>query len=167
MQWNAATNFPIRHTMTNSSNKQHQLQQLQYNNTPQSTAAEVHGRHVQILTRTACSSVQYDYNLSGPGTLLWNRTRCLRKKKRNNSNNDTQSSSSGSGSSSTTMHAYKTDFSIAQTTPQSSYIFLHWHNKKKSEHGTRKKNGIPDSNHGRLRHWGSYLPVTPLDFLHT
>ena len=50
--------------------------------------------------------------------------------KRETTANNTQSSTS-SGSSS--MCAYKTGFSIAQTTPQSSsYIFRHW-NKKKGE----------------------------------
>ena len=83
--------------------------------------------YIQLHTRKLCSSVQlqYNYNLSGQGTLLWNRTRCLRNKKRNNTSNNTRQSSSGGGNS--TIYAYKTDISIAQTTPQpSSYIFLHW-----------------------------------------
>ena len=50
----------------------------------------------------------------------------------NNSSIATQSSSSGGGSSN--QYAYKTDFSIAQTTPQSSsYTFLHW-NKNREYH---------------------------------
>ena len=69
--------------------------------------------------RTSCSRVQYNCILSGHGTLLWNRTRCQRNEKINNSNN-TQSSSSA-------IYAYKTNFSVAQTTRQSSsYIFLRW-----------------------------------------
>ena len=80
--------------------------------TPHYTEA---GRSIRIHTRTLCSSVQF--NLSGPGTLLGNHTRCLRNKKRNNCNNNTQSSS--------TMYTYNTDFSIAQATLQSSSMIVH------------------------------------------
>ena len=79
MQWTTGINFAIQHTMANSRSKQQQLQQQQYSNTLLYTAA---GRYIRIHTRTSRSSVQYnDYNRSGPGTLLWNRTRCLRNKK--------------------------------------------------------------------------------------
>ena len=102
-------------------------------------AAEVHGRCIQSHTRTSCSSVQYIYDWSGQCILLWNRTRCLRNTKRNtNGNNSTQQSSSSSGSS--TMYAYKTDFSIAQPTPQSSsYTFLHSLEQTKKGNVTHKK----------------------------
>ena len=79
MQWTTGTNFAIWHTMTNSSSRQRQLQQQNISIATHYTAA---GRYIRIDTGTSCSSVQYNNdNRSGPGTLLWNRTRCLRNKK--------------------------------------------------------------------------------------
>ena len=98
------------------------------------------GTYIRIHTRTSCSSVQYNNsNRSGPGTLLRNRTRCLRNKKRKNSVNNTQSSSSSASSS---MYVYKTDFSIAQTTLQSSSMMVHilTLEQKKNVTKTKKKN---------------------------
>ena len=43
-------------------------------------AAAMHGSYIQIHTRTLYSSLQYTYNLSGPGTLWRNHTRCLKKR---------------------------------------------------------------------------------------
>ena len=41
------------------------------------------------------------------------------------------------------MYAYKTDFSVAQTTPQSSlYIFLHWNTKKGTFTQKERTSGI-------------------------
>ena len=157
MQWTSATSFAIRHTMTNSSSKQQQLNS-NIGTYYRTAATEVHGRHIQIHTRTSCSSVWYNNFLSGQGTLLLNRTRCLQNKKRNNSKNNTQSSSGGSS----TMYPHKTDFSIAQATPQSSsYIFLHRHKKREMSN-----NIIPDSNHGQRGQRDSNLPVRLLRFLH-
>ena len=48
--------------------EQQQLQQQEYSNTQSSS--RTYGRYIQIHTRTSYSSVQYNYNLSGPGTLL-------------------------------------------------------------------------------------------------
>ena len=68
------------------------------------------------------------------------------------------------------MHTYKTDFSIAQTTPQpSSYVFLHWnkpqkrkcHKKKK-----RKKHHHPGFEPRTTRQGDSNLDVHLLSFLH-
>ena len=57
----------------------------------------------------------------------------------NTQSNSSSNGSSSSSSSSSTLYAYKTDFSIAQTTRQSSsYIFLHW-NKKKVKTAHKKK----------------------------
>ena len=84
-----------------------------------------------------------------------NRTRCLRNGKRKNSNNAQSSSSSAS---STIRYVYKTDFSIALTTLQSSSmilscIFLHW-NKKQTE-----KHHVLDSNLRSQGHSDSSLSV--------
>ena len=60
--------------------------------------------------------------------------------KRNNSNNNKQQSSSSSGSSTMYTSTYKTVFSVAQTTPQSSpYIFLHLLEQTKKGNVTQKK----------------------------
>ena len=78
-------------------------------------------RYTRIHTRTSCSSEQYNnYNRSGPGTLLWKRTRCLQNKKERNKN--TQSCISSACS---TLYVHKTGFSIAQTTLRSSSMIVH------------------------------------------
>ena len=70
-------------TAAASSSKQQQaaalqLQQQQDNNTQSSSRNtwQVRTNH----TRTSYSSIQYNYHLPDPGTLLWNHTRCLTKK---------------------------------------------------------------------------------------
>ena len=77
------------------------------------------GRYIRIHTRTSCRSVHYNnYNRSGPsgpGTLLSNRTRCLRNKNKNNCNNNTEQQQHRQQHYDR-MYVYKTDFSIAQTT---------------------------------------------------
>ena len=100
-------------------------------------------RYIRIHTRTSCSvqynsynlsGVQYNsYNLSGPGTLLWNRTRNDRKRK---SGDSTQTSSI---SASSTVYAHETDFSIAQTTLQSSMIVHIWKMEQNNEKMSQKK----------------------------
>ena len=62
-------------------------------------AAEVHGRYIQIHTRTLCSSAQYNCNLSGQGTPLWKRTRCLR-----NSNKTTHNRAASAAAAALCMH---------------------------------------------------------------
>ena len=52
--------------------------------TDRNDAAELHGTDIQIHARTSYSSVRYNYNISGPATLLRNHTRCLPKKRWNN-----------------------------------------------------------------------------------
>ena len=136
---------------TARSSKQQQLQQLQQ----QQYINTIHSSR-KVHTRTSCSSVQHNtYNWSGPAVLLRNRTRCLRNGKRKNSNNAQSSSSSAS---STIRYVYKTDFSIALTTLQSSSmilscIFLHW-NKKQTE-----KHHVLDSNLRSQGHSDSSLSV--------
>ena len=130
---NHSNNFIIRHTMTNScSSKQQQLQQQHCcsiaTHYRAAAAKNVHGRYMQIHTRTSCSSVQYNLSLryqrqvkvlcceTAHGVYVTKIKTTL----------ITQSSSSDSS----TMYAHKTDL-IAQTTPQSpSYIFLRWNKKK-------------------------------------
>ena len=83
----------------------------------------------------------------------------VRNKKRNSNNPNTQQTSSGGDSS--TMYACKTDFSIAQTTPQSSsYIFLHWNKQKKGNVTHTKKHHHPGFQPRTTRHRDSNLPVT-------
>ena len=82
-------------------------------------AAEAHSRYIKIHNRTLCSIVQYNYNLSGQSTLLWNRRTVP------TGDEEKQKLRTQSRSGSNTIYAYKTDFSIAQTTLHSSpFIFL-------------------------------------------
>ena len=101
--------------MTNSSSKQQQLQQQQYSNTLQSGSSRSI-RQVYTNTyvhRAAAYIVIIIYQVKA---LCCETAHGVYVTKRSNNSNNTQSSSSGSS----TMYAYKTDFSIAQTTPQSS-----------------------------------------------
>ena len=58
-----------------------QLQQQQGSNTQSSSSSSSSRITLRVYTntyyRTSYSSVQHNYNISGPGTLLWNDTRCL------------------------------------------------------------------------------------------
>ena len=67
-----------------------------------------------------------------------------------------QSSSSGSSS---TMYAYKTNLPIAQTTTQSSCIFLHWNKKVKCHISLKKKYHHPgfEPRTPRSRRTATYL----------
>ena len=81
------------------------------------------GRYIRIHARTSCSSVQYtNYNRSGPGILCCETAHGVYVTKRETTNYNTQSSSS---SASSTIYVYKTDFSIALTTLQSSSTIVH------------------------------------------
>ena len=67
--------------------------------------------------------------------------------------------------SSSTMYAHITDFSIAQTTPQSSLNFFHW-NKKTGNVTENRKKIILDFNHGQPGQGNSNLPLHLLRFVH-
>ena len=58
-----------------------QRQQQQDSNTQSSSSRNAHDRYAQIHTRTSCSRVQYNCNISGSGTLLLNHTHGAYKKK--------------------------------------------------------------------------------------
>ena len=65
------------------------------------------------------------------------------------------------------MYAYKTDFPIAQTTPQpSSYIFLHCNRKEGNVTKSNTHAIILDSNHRHPGQKDSNPPVHLLKFLH-
>ena len=71
MLWTTATIFAVRHAITNNSSSCSNSTIASHK-----AVAEIHGRNIQIHTCTSYSRVQYNYP-SGPGTLLWNHTRCL------------------------------------------------------------------------------------------
>ena len=127
MQWTTETNFAIRHTMTNiiSSGINRSI----------ATHCAAAGRYIRMHTRTSCSSVQYsNYNLSGPGALLRNRTRCRRNRKRKTAT--THRASAAAPAALLCMYK-KNDLSIALTTLQPSSmivscIFLDWNEKASS-----------------------------------
>ena len=72
-------NFVTRHTMTNSSSTAAVANTYESKHRAAAAGAEIH-RCFQTHTRTSCSSVQQYNHLSGPGTLLWNLTRCLKRR---------------------------------------------------------------------------------------
>ena len=86
------------------------------------------GRYIRIHTRTSCSSVQYtSYNRSGPGTLLWNRTRCLVTKR------DIVITTHRAAAA-VCMHMKLTSRLLRRhlNRHRSLYVFLRWNQKKRN-----------------------------------
>ena len=115
-----------------------------------------------IIVRCAVAyTTRYDYNLSDPASLLWNRTRCLRNEKRNDSNNNTQSSSSDSN----TMYAYKLTSRWLRRHLNHHRTYFYAGTKKRGKCHTHKTI-ILELSHGRLGQWDNNLLVHLLRFLH-
>ena len=111
-------------------------------------------RRPPLMPPPRCSVKHNNCNRSGPGTLLWNRTRCLRNKKRK-----TIIATHSSSSASSTIYVYKTDVSIALTTLQSSSMIVHIFTLEQKKSITKTKKYVMDSNFRSQGHSESSLAI--------
>ena len=136
--------------MTNSSRKQQLLQQQQHSNTLHSSR--------QVYTLTYSYVVQQRTNSTNfiiyQVQVLCCETahrRCLHgvyatKRETATTVISTHNREAAAVAAALRMHAYKTDSSIAQTTPQSSlYIFLHWNKQQNRKFHKKKTKKTPSS----------------------
>ena len=161
MQRITGTNFAIRHTMTNSCSS-----------SSTATHYTTPGRYTRH-TRTSCSSAQHHvYSGSGPGTLLWSRTRCLRNKTRKTVIRVTTHSAAGAAAPAAPciMYVKLTSRLLRRHFDHHrwSYIFLHWNKKnnvtkKKTSTGLESQTPSAMGQHPICSPTFSYIMIFQID----
>ena len=156
--------------MTNSNSTQQLLQQQQYSNTLHSSSRQVYTNTYSYVVQQRTNSIHFIiYQVQ---VLCCETAHGAYVTKRETATVRIHERGSSSGSSTMYAHTHKSDFSTAQTTPQSSsYTFFHWNNQRKEMSRKKKKKEkmhILESIHGQhVEGITTYhVPVRLLRFLH-